>query len=306
MDGSKLLLGGERMKKTSSKAKSILLFCCASLSFTGPVLASQVIQVEMEDQPETRSIEIYVPKPDTEISPNNVCSPTPEAAIERIISSYSNNWGILVESLKDGRLLYSHNADRYFIPASNVKLFTTAAALQRLDPEAPIRSSTVREWITSMNLRSDNDYAEALFSFIGGINAEKTALSQLGLDPRSYRLTDGSGLSRSNVATPRSIVSTLRAMYFSPNGEIFENSLPIAGISGTLRERMRLSPAEGKVHAKTGTLTGVRALSGYVENSEYGTLVFSILVNHPNVSGKKLVQDIDDIVTELSAWKPCQ
>ena len=295
------------MKLLSSWANPFLLFCFASFSLTQPVLANQVISVEqVESQP--NSVKIYVPLPETEklLPPVRLCSSSPEAAIERIIGSASTNWGILVESLKDGKLLYSHNADRFFIPASNVKLFTTAAALQSLNPDAPIRSTTVKDWITTMNLRSDNEYAQTLFNYIGGAVPERIALSQLGLDPKSYRLADGSGLSRSNVATPRSLVSTLRAMYFSPNGQIFENSLPIAGISGTLRNRMRLSPAEGKVHAKTGTLNGVRALSGYIENPLSGTLVFSIIVNRSSVDGSKLVKDIDSIVLELSAWQQCQ
>lgn len=291
------------MKPNSSWA-TLIVFSLVSLSLNERAASSQVIQVEVENQASANApIEIYVPKPGVQSEP--FCTVSPEAAIERIIASNGNNWGILVESLQDGKLIYGHNADRHFIPASNVKLFTTAAALQSLDPDSPIRSTTLREWITSMNLRSDNDYAETLSRYIGGVGAEKSALSRLGLDPNSYRLADGSGLSRSNIATPRSIVSTLRAMYFSPNGQIFENSLPIAGISGTLRNRMRLSPAEGRVHAKTGTLTGVRALSGYIENPLSGILVFSILVNHRYANGSSLVKQIDTIATHLSAWKPC-
>ncbi len=292
------------MKSNSLWAK-LIIFSLALLGLSERVSASQVIQVEVEDQPNTSGgpVEIYIPKPDVQTEPS--CSDSPETNIDRIVLANSNNWGILVELLQDGKVIYGHNSDQYFIPASNVKLFTTAAALQSLNPYAPIRSTTVKDWITSMNLRSDNDYAETLSRYIGGVGAAKNALSRLGLDPNSYRLADGSGLSRSNIATPRSIVSTLRAMYFSPNGQIFENSLPIAGISGTLRNRMRLSPAEGRVHAKTGTLTGVRALSGYIENPLSGTLVFSILVNHRYANGSALVKQIDAIATQLSSWKPC-
>lgn len=297
------------MKQTSCYTHSVVFFSLASLGLMQPALANQEIPIQIPIQPtiEKRSVEIYVPLPEIETLPNNLgCTATPQAAIEKIIGSSSVNWGILVESLEDGLPLYSHNADRYFIPASNIKLFTTAAALQRLNPDAPMRSTTVKKWITSMNLRSDNNYAETLFKHIGGANGAKNALSKLGLDPKSYRLADGSGLSRSNVATPRSLVSMLRAMYFSPNGQIFENSLPIAGISGTLRNRMRLSPAAGKVYAKTGTLTGVRALSGYLQHPHSGMLVFSIIVNRSNINGSKLVKDIDNIMVQLSSWQPCQ
>jgi D-alanyl-D-alanine carboxypeptidase/D-alanyl-D-alanine-endopeptidase (penicillin-binding protein 4) len=77
-------------------------------------------------------------------------------------------------------------------------------------------------------------------------------------------------------------------------------------MSGTLRDRMRYTPAQGMVHAKTGTLKGVRALSGYVEHPRYGTLVFSIIGNHPRLSGKALSKTIDDIVVQLSMLMPCE
>jgi D-alanyl-D-alanine carboxypeptidase/D-alanyl-D-alanine-endopeptidase (penicillin-binding protein 4) len=208
--------------------------------------------------------------------------------------------------LNDGTVLYSHNADKYFIPASNTKLFTTAAALQRLTPQATIRSKSLKDWITITNQRSNNYYADTLLRYIGGAQAAKSALSQLGINPNSYRLADGSGLSRHNAATPRALVSILRAMYSAQGREIFLASLPVAGMSGTLRNRMKYTPAQGMVHAKTGTLRGVRALSGYMEHPRYGTIVFSIMGNNPSQSGDSLVKTIDDIILQLSMLMPCE
>jgi len=299
------------MKKSDLLGVKLIIFCFASLFYSTRVLADELIPVEINNSGSSPNspVQIYVPQPEVnstpELNSSPVCSSSPDSFIEQIIGPDSNKWGILVETLQDGNDIYVHNADRHFIPASNVKLFTTAAALQRLNPDSPIHSTTVKDWITFMNLRSDNDYAETLSRYIGGVNEEIRALSQLGLNPNSYHLVDGSGLSHDNQATPRAIVSTLRAMYFSPNGRIFENSLPIAGISGTLRNRMKLSPAEGRVHAKTGTLTGVRALSGYIENPQSGTLVFSILVNRLDIDGDQLKHNIDQIAIGLSAWIPC-
>lgn len=252
------------------------------------------------------SIQILVPPPETGNS--GVCTYFIEPTISTIIKSPSyrgSKWGILVESL-DGATLYRYNADSFFIPASNVKLFTTAAALQKLSPEASIRSKSLREWITITNLRSDNGYANTLLHYIGGFETVKQVLSSLGVEPNSYHIADGSGLSRRNAATPRAVVQTLRAMYSAPGGEVFLASLPIAGISGTLKNRMRQSPAQGVVAAKTGTLKGVRALSGYLNHPRYGPIVFSIMVNNSRQSGQVLVEAIDDIVLQLSALSPCE
>jgi D-alanyl-D-alanine carboxypeptidase/D-alanyl-D-alanine-endopeptidase (penicillin-binding protein 4) len=211
----------------------------------------------------------------------------------------------LVQTLQDRKTLYSHNADKYFIPASNNKIFTTAAALQRLSPDAMIGKVSLQNWIMVTNKRSHNGYADRLMKYIGGPGAAKAALTQLGVNPQSFRLADGSGLSRANTTTPRALVETLTAMYSSQGNELFVASLPVAGINGTLGKRMRRTPAEGIVHAKTGTLTGVRALSGYINHPTYGVLVFSMLVNDSSKPGTTLVKQIDQVVLQLSMMNQC-
>ncbi|AFY79088.1 MAG: D-alanyl-D-alanine carboxypeptidase/D-alanyl-D-alanine-endopeptidase [Hydrococcus sp. C42_A2020_068] len=289
------------MHQKKHRLTPLALMTAATFAWSNPALANETVSTFYNG---ADAIDIYVPPPEN--STNGICAAFLEPGINSIIGNYSNNWGILVESLSDGTVLYSHNADKYFIPASNTKLFTTAAALQRLDPDGTIRSRSIGEWITITNQRSNNNYADVLFRFIGGAEAAKSALSQLGVSPNGYRLADGSGLSRRNAATPRAIVSTLKAMYHAQGKDIFLASLPVAGMSGTLRDRMRYTPAQGMVHAKTGTLKGVRALSGYVEHPRYGTLVFSIIGNHPRLSGKALSKTIDDIVVQLSMLMPCE
>jgi D-alanyl-D-alanine carboxypeptidase/D-alanyl-D-alanine-endopeptidase (penicillin-binding protein 4) len=293
------------MKQKSHRFNPLAMLSAATLAWSNPALANETVSTTSSDLFNgTDAIEIYVPPPENQT--NGLCSAFIEPAISTIISSRSNNWGILVESLNDGTVLYSHNADKYFIPASNTKLFTTAAALQRLTPQATIRSKSLKDWITITNQRSNNYYADTLLRYIGGAQAAKSALSQLGINPNSYRLADGSGLSRHNAATPRALVSILRAMYSAQGREIFLASLPVAGMSGTLRNRMKYTPAQGMVHAKTGTLRGVRALSGYMEHPRYGTIVFSIMGNNPSQSGDSLVKTIDDIILQLSMLMPCE
>lgn len=289
------------------KSSRLWLTPLAVLALASPILphpaaaneGNATTRPDFSSRPE--SIQILVPPPENNANPAPACSANVKEAIDSIISRRPNNWGVLVESLSDRSVLYSHNADKYFIPASNTKIFTTAAALQRMSPDAPIRSTSVRNWVTVVNRNSNNQYAEVLLRQIGGAQAAKSALANLGIDPKSYRLADGSGLSRQNAATPRALVETLRAMYYAPGNTVFQASLPVAGVSGTLRNRMRQTPVQGIVYAKTGTLTGVRALSGYMNHPQYGLLVFSILANDSQQPGTTLVKTIDRIVVQVNS-----
>ncbi|WP_013324064.1 D-alanyl-D-alanine carboxypeptidase/D-alanyl-D-alanine endopeptidase [Gloeothece verrucosa] len=303
-------------KKKTYWLNSLTILTLATTNCVNPAIANEISPTTTTDYFNgDSSIEIFVPPPENPTIPprtpipqqrgGGVCSALLEPSINAIIGKYPNNWGIEVESLTDGTVLYSHNADKFFIPASNTKIFTSAAALQRLGPSAAIGSKSLKDWITFMNLVSNNYYAETLMRRVGGPAEAKAALSELGIDPNGYRLADGSGLSRRNVATPRTITSILRAMYYSPQKDVFYGSLPVAGVSGTLRNRMRQTAAQGAVFAKTGTLSGVRALSGYMNHPQYGMLVFSIVANYPFES-RALVSSIDKIVLQLSMLTPCE
>ncbi|GBF82178.1 D-alanyl-D-alanine carboxypeptidase [Aphanothece sacrum] len=293
------------MQPTRYWLNPLAIIATATLFLGTPALANETnsITIESDQVQEEEIIEIEVTPPD--INPSGACAASIEPIINNIIGRYQNNWGILVEKLEDRTLLYNHNADKYFIPASNNKIFTTAAALQRLNPYSKIGSKSLQNWVNVTNIRSNNYYADTLLRHIGGPNAAKAALAQLGVNPNSFRQVDGSGLSRNNIATPRALVETLRAMYYSPARDMFYSSLPIAGITGTLTNRMKRTSAQGTVSAKTGTLRGVRALSGYVNHPQLGLLVFSILANNSNVSGSALVGSIDKMVLQLSAFQPC-
>jgi D-alanyl-D-alanine carboxypeptidase/D-alanyl-D-alanine-endopeptidase (penicillin-binding protein 4) len=256
--------------------------------------------------PEPKSIPIYVAPPENTRS-TGLCNSFLAPAMEAIIKRYGGGWGILVQRLDSGEVIYHYNADRHFIPASNMKILTTAAALQRLNPNSNISSNkSLKDWVRVTNLRSNNYYADTLLKRIGGGGIAKKTLTNLGINPRGFHFADGSGLSRRNIATPRALVDTLRVMYSDPNREIFFASLPTAGVSGTLRNRMKRTSAQGVVHAKTGTLRGVRALSGYLDHREYGTLIFSIIGNAPNQSGTALVRAIDEMVITINSTSNCR
>jgi serine-type D-Ala-D-Ala carboxypeptidase/endopeptidase (penicillin-binding protein 4) len=106
-------------------------------------------------------------------------------------------------------------------------------------------------------------------------------LSSWGVPPGEHIIVDGSGLSRYNYLTPNLLVHVLRAMARDPKfASTFESLLPIAGKDGTLRNRMKGTKAEGNVHAKTGTLAAVRAMSGYLRTADNERIAFSIIANN--------------------------
>lgn len=107
-------------------------------------------------------------------------------------------------------------------------------------------------------------------------------------------IADGSGLSRDNQISAKALVEILRSVQQSNMAEHFLKTLPQAGISGTLKQRMKDNAAYQQVYAKTGTLTGVRALSGYLKAASGKEYIFSILVNG-TTSGSQFNPIIDDI-----------
>jgi D-alanyl-D-alanine carboxypeptidase/D-alanyl-D-alanine-endopeptidase (penicillin-binding protein 4) len=104
-------------------------------------------------------------------------------------------------------------------------------------------------------------------------------------------LVDGSGLSRSDRAAPREVVRLLDRLRDQADFPALYASLPVAGRDGTLAGRMRSGPARGRCHAKTGTLTGVSALSGFCTTRSGRTLAFSVLMNNANVYTARSIQD---------------
>ncbi len=175
---------------------------------------------------------------------------------------------------------------------------------------AETKSQPLRELIRWLNKVSDNLYAEMLLRVValkekgqGSLPEALTILNQQlrewGIETDDVRLVDGSGLSRLNIVTPRAIVQILRAAKTRPWFKAFKESLPIAGIDGTLRNRFRGTPAEGKVFAKTGYIGGVVALSGYIQRNDGSQLIFSILVNHFNAPTRQVQLSIDRFVAAL-------
>ncbi|HLJ86311.1 MAG TPA: D-alanyl-D-alanine carboxypeptidase/D-alanyl-D-alanine-endopeptidase [Candidatus Angelobacter sp.] len=136
-------------------------------------------------------------------------------------------------------------------------------------------------------------------SFEGGTAAVKQFLLQAGIKEEEFYLQDGSGLSRRDLVTPNAIAQLLRYASRQTWGAQFEQTLPTAGLDGSLAERFLKTPAAGLVHAKTGTLGHVNALSGYGQTESGRRFAFSILCNNHNLRSANVLTAIDSIVKLL-------
>ncbi|HCY77560.1 MAG TPA: D-alanyl-D-alanine carboxypeptidase/D-alanyl-D-alanine-endopeptidase [Ignavibacteriales bacterium] len=168
-------------------------------------------------------------------------------------------------------------------------------------------SERLSEIIKVINKGSQNFFAEQLLKTIGleklgfgsvanGVAAIKEQFADIGLNPENIIMVDGSGLSHLNMVTPRQIVELLKYMY--SNKKVFTdfyNSLPIAGVDGTLGKRMKNTSAENVVRAKTGFISYVRSLSGYALTADNEPIAFSMIANNFSVP-VKLAENIQDLV----------
>jgi D-alanyl-D-alanine carboxypeptidase/D-alanyl-D-alanine-endopeptidase (penicillin-binding protein 4) len=119
-------------------------------------------------------------------------------------------------------------------------------------------------------------------SFEAGLEELKMFLAEIGVAQEEYNIRDGSGLARLNLVTPSAVVKLLGFMYGSPYHAQWMALLPVGGEDGTLSGRFTGTPAAGRVHAKTGSLSHVSALSGYIQRANGKWVLFSILVNNYN------------------------
>jgi serine-type D-Ala-D-Ala carboxypeptidase/endopeptidase (penicillin-binding protein 4) len=136
-------------------------------------------------------------------------------------------------------------------------------------------------------------------SFEAGMAEMKTFLAEAGIDPAGYNLLDGSGLSRLDLVTPSTVLKLLRYMYDSPLRDKWLSILPVAAQDGTLSSRMGNTAAAGRVFAKTGSLSHVSALSGYLQRPDGTWVAFSILVNNYGGRSATEVRGVMDRICNL-------
>ncbi len=152
-------------------------------------------------------------------------------------------------------------------------------------------SPPLAQLVATMNGESNNHFAELLFrnasrtgGSVGSAHVANESLrtfltNRVGADPGSVFAADGSGLSTLDRVTPRSMVQLLGYTASAPWGDVLQSSLPHAGRTETLRSRMRGTPAQGNLRAKTGTTNDVTSLGGYVKTTNGEQLAFSFIYN---------------------------
>ncbi len=199
----------------------------------------------------------------------------------------------------DGHARVRHAADAAAI---------SAAALQTVLAEHT--SVALSDEIRLTNKNSENLHAELLLLLAaheksGARNYEDSMkvasdfFRTAGIADGDVALSDGSGLSRKDLVTPRAVVQILRYAAAQPWGDLYRSTLPIAGEDGTLSDRMKNTPAAARIFAKTGTIGHGNALSGYATSVHGERLLFSILGNNNNLHAQDANKVIDAICVAM-------
>ncbi len=171
-------------------------------------------------------------------------------------------------------------------------------------------SQPLADDLVVVNKVSQNLHAELLLRLLGrergtagtieaGLEVQRGFLTQAGISPDEYVFFDGSGMSRQNLVSPRAITKLLAYAPLQPWGERFRDTLPVAGVDGTLAERLKGTSAQGRVRGKTGALGHVNSLSGYAQTLSGGQVAFAILCNNHKLSSKRAQELIDRIVLAI-------
>lgn len=225
-----------------------------------------------------------------------------------------------VNSKKDSVEVSVREPHIYFLNLLKDKLinaginFTGSIDTNKISSNTKFLSSVKRNIVpvlTNTNKVSDNLSAEMLLRAVAGLKFQKQSaqngkvfidslITLAGCNPKEYRIADGSGLSYYNLISAELLTKILTFIkkQEEPFPTIFKNSLPIGGVDGTLSNRFKNSTAKEHVFAKTGTISGVSSLSGYIETKRKNVIVFSILVQN-FVGSSKQARDIQDKICEI-------
>jgi D-alanyl-D-alanine carboxypeptidase/D-alanyl-D-alanine-endopeptidase (penicillin-binding protein 4) len=190
----------------------------------------------------------------------------------------------------------------------------TTDTLARIDTLATLSSPPLSDILAACLKPSQNQIAEMLFRTIalerygvGRPDSAATAVSAQiaawGAAPSEAIVRDGSGLARYDYVSPRTLVHILDAMRRAPTFDVFYSALPIAGVDGTIANRMKGTPAANNVHAKTGTVAQSRSLSGYVTTADGHMLIFSFLSNNFTVPNREIERVQDAVSVRLASMR---
>jgi len=232
---------------------------------------------------------------------------------------------------KRGIVVYGRQRTRHTELATLSTFSVTAVAPSRggsdgqarpLKADQPIvlasyESKSMVDDVRVVNKVSQNLHAEILLRLLGrergtagtiegGMEVLRGFLTQAGISNDQYVFYDGSGLSRQNLATPHAIVQLLRYAALQPWGAAYKSTLPLSGVDGSLSDRLSAPRLQNRIYGKTGSLGGVKALSGYAATDAGETVVFSILSNNSNLPPKRITDTIDQLVQAIVEDAPAR
>ena len=189
---------------------------------------------------------------------------------------------------------------------------TLYANLRATEPLAEVSSRPLRDWIFPILNTSQNLFAEMLLKQLGrqfgrggswpeGLQVERRFLiDSVRVDSTQISLSDGSGLSSTNLISPVAFTQILRYIRHHPRYSTFAAGLPRAGSTGSLRNRFVGTPLAGRVRGKSGYISRVNTLSGYIELDRGRFLTFSVQANHHAQPSRAILAVIDSVVVEMA------
>lgn len=205
---------------------------------------------------------------------------------------------------KDPVIVADYHAKDLMIPASTLKIFVTGAALEYFGdpviPEVIVTNQMSVNWRSSKLLRKIGGKVYNTATTAAGAKAILDFWTTKGVDTEGMNFYDGNGLSRNNAISPKQLVDALYVMRTSPYFQVFYESLPLAGLSGTLHKAMRGSAAEGRIHAKTGTIGKVKSFAGYVSTITGRKLIFSLIVNNFDCRVKLMKKKLEAVMITMA------
>jgi len=186
------------------------------------------------------------------------------------------------------------------------------AASESVATFSSVASATLSELARPLLKDSINLYGEAVLRLSArrgvfptndaALAGLRETLDRWGVRTDAWQIVDGSGLSRRNAVAPEVLVAVLQRMYDPSEGSPWMTAMPIAGRDGTLADRMRGTAAEKNVRAKTGTMSNIRTLAGYVRTRDDEPLAFAVMVDNFEGAGSTAVQVIDSIAVRLAEF----
>lgn len=233
----------------------------------------------------------------------------------------NNNRFVVKGSLPDPELQFAIEFAKA-LKLKGIQVSDSCLGVRNLTPMAPSmryasksllfahlgKSVNAIAWWT--NMKSVNLFAEELLCWIGyqrtGNGSSESSLTQVTnfwegrIDTKGLYLKDGSGLSRSNGISATHFCQLLKYMTGSKNFEAFYATLPVAGVSGTLSGVCKNQSGEGRIHAKSGTMTRIKSYAGYVETKNGKRLAFALIINNFNCSSDAVVERMEKVLNVMA------